>query len=46
MDVDLDRLGRPSSSARAVEDEQQVVVVEVELRPLAELARVLERDRV
>ena len=36
--------GSPVGRAR-VEDEQQVVVVGVELRPLAELARVLERHR-
>ena len=31
-------------AADGVEDEQEVVAVEVELRPLAELGRVLERD--
>ena len=46
--MDLQRLGRPLRVAgrpRAVEDDQQVVVVGVELRPLAELERVLERHR-
>ena len=37
------RLGR---AARRVEDEEHVVAVVVELRPLAELDRVLERDGV
>ena len=49
VEVDLQRLGRPlrvPGHARRVEDQQHVVAVGVELRPLAELARVLERDRV
>ena len=49
VDVDLERLGGPRRIARGagrVEDEQQVVAVRVELRPLAELARVLDRHRV
>ena len=37
---------RVAAAADRVEDEQHVVAVGVELRPLAELDRVLERDRV
>src|SRR3954454_3661638 len=45
--VDLDELGRARAGGirGAVEDDQQAVVVVVDLRPLAELARVLDRER-
>ena len=43
VDVHLQRLGRDVSGEV---DEQQLVVVRVDLRPLAELDRVLERDGV
>src|SRR5215210_1717352 len=50
VDVDLDGLEQPLARAapapHRVEDEQDAVAVGVELGPLAELARVLERDRV
>lgn len=48
VDVDLERLGvlRFAGRAHAVEDEQDVVVVVVELRALIPLARVLDRERV
>ena len=47
--MDLDRAGDAlltAVDARGVEDHQHVVVVDVDLRALAELARVLERERV
>ena len=43
VDVDLDRRRR---HLRRVEDEQELVLVRVGLRPLPELQRVLERDGV
>jgi hypothetical protein len=49
VDVDLDRLRHrvvAAGHARGVEDDEDVALVDVELRPLAELARVLERHRV
>ena len=48
VDVDLDRAGDGLSGARApggVEDDEDVRLVDVDLRPLAELARVLHRHR-
>ena len=46
--MDLEQLGRRRrvGDAGGVEDEQHGVGVAIELRPLAELARVLERERV
>jgi hypothetical protein len=42
VDVDLDRARRPVLDGEAEEDEQQLVVVPVELRALAELETVLD----
>jgi len=43
--VHLDRLDMLVAPARSVEDDERVLAIVVELRPLAEPARVLQRER-